>query len=178
MMNLMINKHSILLRDIKAEDAMFLMELNNNIEIARCVVGNPKQITLPQQLLWMENLKQEVKTKRFIIEYDGVAAGTIIISDIDLINLTANLSIKLHPSKWGKGIGKCGVNLALNYCFKELKVFCVTAHVIEYNKASQALLNSCGFMQEGILRSRVIKGKDRYNLISFSIIYDDFIRRM
>lgn len=169
-----IDNQCILLRDIKIDDASFLMNLNNDSEIAKYVVGTPKRVTLQQQMQWIKNLKFEVQTKRFIIEYDGIPVGTVIISDIDLSNATANVNIKLHASARGKGIGKQGINLAMEYCFKTMGIFCITAHVLLYNKASLALFKSCGFVKEGILRSRIIKNNKRYDLVSFSMTYRDF----
>ncbi|MBQ8308200.1 MAG: GNAT family N-acetyltransferase [Clostridia bacterium] len=169
-----IDNHCISLRFIETDDAAFLMELNNNLEIAKCVVGNPRQVTLQEQMCWMKKVATEEKTKRFIIEYDGEPVGTVIISSIDLSNLTANVNIKLHSSARGKGIGKRSIKLALEYCFDVLRIYCVTAHVLSFNKASLALFESCGFIKEGVLRSRVIKNNERCDLISFSITREDF----
>ena len=169
-----IDNHCILLRFIETNDAAFLMELNNDLEIAKYVVGNPRQVTLQEQMFWMKKAATETQTKRFIVEYDGDPVGTIIISNIDLSNLTANVNIKLKASARGKGIGKQSIRLALEYCFDVLQVYCVTAHVLSFNKASLALFESCGFIKEGVLRSRVIKNNERCDLISFSITCEDF----
>lgn len=172
------DKLKVVLRDVKMEDAAFLMELNNDPEIAKYVVGNPKQVTMQQQMLWMKNLQYEAHTKRFIIEYDKLSVGTIIISNIDLINLVANINIKLQYAARGKGIGKQSIGLALKYCFETMGIYCVTAHVLPFNKASLALFKSCGFIEEGVLRSRIIKNFERFDLISFSINYSDFKRTL
>ena len=171
-----VDRQKISLRTIEMKDAVFLMELNNDLEIAKYVVGNPKQVTLEEQMQWMENLKLERQTERFIIEYDGLSVGTIIISNIDLLNSVANINIKLQSSARGKGIGRQSVFLALEYSFLKMKIYCITAHVLPFNKASLALFKSCGFVQEGILRSRVIKNNKRFDLVSFSITYSDFAR--
>lgn len=167
---------SLRLRSLEMSDAAFLMELNNDLEIARLVVGNPRQVTLEEQLRWMEGVKTETRVKRFIVECDGEAAGTVIISDIDAANLTANVNIKLHKNARGKGVGKRSVRLATKYCLESLGLYCLTAHVLAYNEASLALFASCGFVKEGVLRSRAIKNGERCDLVSFSITRDDFER--
>ena len=168
------NEPQVLLRCIENRDAQLLMELNNDPEIAEFVVGNPRIVTLEEQLQWMERVKSEHNTKRFVVECDSLAVGTIIISDIDYSNLTANLNIKLHKLSRGKGIGKQSIKKALEYCFEDMDLSCVTAHVLPYNKSSIALFESCCFTNEGLLRSRVIKGDKRFDLISFSITKDEF----
>lgn len=170
----LLQDNNITLRFVEDSDAALLMELNNDPEIARCVVGTPRTVTLSQQLQWMENIKSETKTKRFIVEYDGESVGTVIISDIDLCNKVANVNIKIKSGLHGKGIGKRSIKLALAYCFDKLELFCVTAHVLSYNKASIALFEHCGFTNEGVLRSRVIKDKQRFDLFSFSMLRDEF----
>ena len=155
------------------KDAAFLMELNNDSEISKYVVGNPKKVTMLEQLQWMEKAKTEIHTKRFIVEYNDTPLGTVIVSNIDLLNLTANINIKLKNSARGQGIGKQSIKLVLKYCFETLGLFCITAHVLSFNAASLALFKSCNFVNEGTLRSRVIKNGERCDLISFSITRND-----
>ncbi len=166
----------ISLRAIENKDAEFLMELNNNIEISHFVVGNPKIVTLQEQMQWMKNIKFETNCKRFIVEYNGLSVGTVIVSNIDQVNLTGNISIKLHKKAQGKGIGKQSIKLIEKYCFDDLNLVCVTAHVLTYNIASLALFQSCGFKNEGVLRSRVIKENHRCDLVSFSMLKSEYIQ--
>lgn len=168
------NEQFVTLRPIKNDDAGFLMELNNDDEIAKFVVGNPRKVTVKEQIQWMQNLENEKNTKRFIVESKGNSVGTVIISNIDRSNLTANLNIKLHKSARKKGIGKKAIKLVLDMCFESMNILCVTAHVLPFNLPSIALFESCGFTKEGILRSRVIKDSQRYDLISFSLTYKDY----
>lgn len=168
------NEQFVILRPIKSEDAGFLMELNNDDEIAKYVVGNPRKVTLKEQIEWMQSLETEKSTKRFIVESNAEQAGTIIISNIDASNSTANLNIKLHKSARRKGVGKKSIKLALDVCFNKMNIRCVTAHILPFNLPSIALFESSGFKKEGILRSRIVKDNKRYDLISFSLTYEDY----
>lgn len=168
-----ISKH-VLIRPIKYEDAEILMTLNNDQKITSLVVGNPTQVTLEEQLRWMNRIRNEKNTIRFMVDYDGKAVGTLIISSIDNINRVANINIKLINEMQSKGIGTSGIMLGLDYCFTVLSLNCVTAHVLSYNNASLALFKKCGFIREGILRSRVIKKGKRVDLICFSILKNEF----
>lgn len=167
--------YEITLRPIELDDAEFLMELNNDMEIAHYVVGTPRIVTLPEQILWIENLKNEKNCQRFIVEYNGKATGTIILSNIDNVNLTANVSIKLHKDSRGKGIGKRSIRLISRYSFETLGMECITAHVLTYNNSSLALFKSCNFTNEGVLKSRVIKDGKRCDLVSFSLTKAQYI---
>lgn len=164
------------LRDISLKDAVLLMELNNNKNIAKFVVGNPTTVTLEEEKLWIDNQKNINDTIRKIIEYDDVSVGTVIFSDIDLINKVANINIKILPEYQGKGLGKISISRACYVAFNELNLYCLTAHILDYNTCSQNLFESIGFNREGILRKRVIKNKKRYNLIVYSLLVEDYLR--
>lgn len=161
---------NIELRPISSNDAYVLMELNNCNEISNYVVGNPKIVSLEQQLEWMEKLKNETNTVRWMIIFNGKAVGTIIVSSIDRINLVGNMNIKLLPEYQGQGIAKKAMLKACNLAFDELKLFCLTANILPYNVASCGLFKSIGFHQDGILRSRVVKNGNRFDLLTFSYL--------
>lgn len=169
----LLQNRMVYLRPVEHGDAELLMELNNDDEIANCVVGNPRKVTLKEQLQWMERLKDETGTKRFIIQAENEAVGTVILTGIDRNNRLANINIKLKRSAQGRGFGKASILLCLEYCFGTLDLFCVTAHILPYNTASIALVESCGFEKEGVLRSRVVKNGQRFDLLSYSILRED-----
>lgn len=158
------------LRPICRDDAVVLMELNNNKQIADFVVGNPQVVTLEQQLRWMDRIQHETNTVRRMIVCNGVAVGTIIISSIDEANATGNMNIKMLPAYQGRGIGKRALLDACNFAFDELNLFCLTANILSYNTASCMLFQKVGFHKDGVLRSRVIKNGERFDLITLSLL--------
>ncbi len=170
----MENKHcSVKLRRIERKDANILMELNNNDVIAKSVVGNPRKVNIEEQLLWMDSLAKERNTVRMMIEYGSNPVGTIIISSIDLDNETGNMNIKILPEFHGKGIGTKALALACQYAFVEMKLSCLTAHILSDNLASVMLFKKIGFIEEGVLRSRVVKEGRRRDLLSLSCLKSD-----
>lgn len=166
-------KESILLKPISVEDAEVLMELNNSSEVSKYVVGDPVIVDLNQQLKWMNSLSIEKNTKRWIINYNGISVGTIILSNIDLKNLVGNMNIKLLPTRQGLGIAKFALREACRIAFDEVGLYCLTANILDYNIKSQRLFETLGFHKDGVLRSRVIKDKERYDLFTYSLLKDD-----
>lgn len=167
------NNLEISLRPLVISDAPILMELNNNEEIAKCVVGNPRKVNMDEQLRWMTRIKQEKNTLRFMITYQNKSVGTLIISNIDKANKVGNINIKLLPQEQGKGLGTISLKLACQYAFEKVDLYCLTAHILSDNEASQKLFKKVGFSREGILRSRVIKDGIRKDLISYSLIKNE-----
>lgn len=168
---------SVELRSIYEEDATVLMELNNDDEISHYVVGSPKKITFEQQLLWMKNLKNETNTVRWMILFEGKAVGTIIVSSIDHINGVGHIAIKLLPKYHARGIAKAALLKACDLAFDDLNLFCLTANILPYNSASCGLFKSVGFQQDGVLRSHVVKSGLRYDLLTFSYLKSERIKR-
>lgn len=158
------------LRSLSVEDAAVLMELNNNQDVAKFVVGTPQIVTIEQQLQWMSKLQHETNTVRWMVTYDGEAVGTVILSSIDYVNSVGNMNIKLLPSYHGRGIAKMALSLACDSAFDELGLFCLTANILPYNTASYMLFRKVGFQQDGILRGRVVKGGERHDLITLSYL--------
>ncbi|MCF0260241.1 MAG: GNAT family N-acetyltransferase [Erysipelotrichaceae bacterium] len=166
----------VAIRKIKMADAPILMEMNNDAQISSSVVGTPSKVTLEEQIKWLENLKNEKDTIRFMVDFEHQPVGTIIISDLNQSNKTGNMNIKLLPRAWGKGIAFSSMGLALDYCFQDLGLECLTAHVLPFNQASVSLFLKLGFVNEGLLRSRVSKDNQRFDLVSFSLLKNEYLK--
>lgn len=169
------NEYDIQLRNIELDDARILMELNNNIEISSYVVGTPNIVTYDQQLKWMDSVKFEKNTVRWMITWNNITVGTIILSNIDKNNCVGNMNIKILPLYHGKGIAQKALKIACTQVFKQYEIYCITAHVLEYNLKSQKLFERVGFKKEGTLRGRVLKEGKRCNLIAYSLLKTEWL---
>ncbi len=166
-----IKGEKVLLRAIEVSDADILRDMINDEEIERMMWGYSFPVAKHQQVKWIENLSGEKSTFRAIIDIDGTAVGTIILSDIDMRNGTAELHIKLAKfSDRGKGYGTDAVHALLRYAFQELRLNCVSCRVKEDNIASQKLFEKCGFVKEGCLRQRVYRQGRYYDFYEYSVL--------
>ncbi|MBR4023240.1 MAG: GNAT family N-acetyltransferase, partial [Ruminococcus sp.] len=106
----------VLLRAIELSDALVLQQMINDEEIERMMWGYSFPVAHHQQIKWIENLSNEKGVFRAMIDVDGTAIGTIILSDIDMRNGTAEIHIKLaNASERGKGYGADAVSALLSY---------------------------------------------------------------
>ena len=162
------------MRPIEIKDATVLMELNNDREIAKFVVGTSKTVTIEEQLKWMtEVLVNEKTVRRWMIDVDGEAVGMVSLSSIDLKNGTCNMNIKLSPSCQGRGIARVALKKACDIAFDEMNMSCLTAHILPYNEKSIKLFQKSGFKKDGVLRSRVVKDGARWDLFAFSLLREE-----
>ena len=171
---MILSNGKIVLRAVEIDDAECLNEMINSPEIEKMVVGWSFPVSIKNQNDWISNLKNS-DTVRYTVDYEGKAVGLAIISNIDFKNSTANLNIKLSdkcPKKCG--IGSSAVKLMIEYCFDELNLNCLTANILEYNLASQNTFVKNGFRKDGVLRKRVYKCSNYYDLYAYSLLRDEY----
>ncbi|KKB40914.1 GNAT family N-acetyltransferase [Bacillus thermotolerans] len=174
---MIISNENITLRAIEVEDMELLKELINDPNIERMVVGWSFPVSTYQQINWINNLKNDNKNIRYIIDVQETGAvGVASLTSIDFKNGTATVNIKLKKddSARKKGIGYKAITMLSKYAFNELNLNCLVANILAYNIASQKLFEKCGFSFEGVLRNRVFKNASYQDLHSYSLLRSDF----
>ncbi len=170
-----IRGKEVLLRAIELSDAALLQQMINDAEIEQMMWGHSFPVSAHQQKNWIENVSNNKSVFRAMIDVDGITVGTIILSDIDMVNGNAELHIKLGNSNCrGKGYGTDAVMALLEYSFNELRLNCVYCRIREDNIPSVKLFEKCGFIKEGLLRSRVYKKGKYHNFYEYSILKSEF----
>jgi len=166
----------VTLRAIDEGDADVLMSMINDPEIESAVVGYSYPVSLNQQKKWISELKND-STIRYMVDYENEAVGVVSVSSLDFKNRCGNLNIKLLKKARGKGIAKRAVGLLVKYCFEELNLNCVYASVLDNNEASKKLWEKFNFHLDGVLRQRIYKNNRYHDLISYSLLKDEFDER-
>lgn len=166
----------VLLRAIEKEDNALLLRLINDPDTERMLGGSSFPVSSRAQEIWTEQQNSAVNTLRCIItlrEQPEIGLGTVILSNIDQKNGTAQIHLKLDEAARGKGYGTDAVNALTAYAFDELRLQCLFADIVAYNLASEALFKKCGYRLDGVLRSRVFKNGDYVDLKSYSRLKSD-----
>lgn len=166
------------LRALTKSDATMLMELMNDPDIENMLGGKSVPISYENQCLWMERQLECRDTLRCIVADKTVpekGLGTIILSEIDCMNGTAQIHVKLNASDGQrKGYGLDAVKTLVSYAFEELRLNCIYALILSYNRPSTELFKKAGFVCEGELRSRIFKKGRYYNCYICSLIQEDW----
>lgn len=162
----------VLLRAIELSDKDILLDIINDSETEFSLGGWSFPVSSLNQEEWIKALKPNDKILRCMIVDRELSKplGTVILSDIDYKNGNGEIHIKLARDVRGKGYGIDTVRTLVNYAFNELRLNCIYAHVNVYNNLSQKLFEKCGFIQEGVLRSRIFKKGSYHNVKVMSII--------
>ena len=86
--------------------------------------------------------------------------GSIGFHTVSGVHRSAELSYDLAPAHWGRGIGTAAAKALTRWAHESAAVTRVQATVLHSNVRSQAVLERCGFVQEGLLRSyRQVRGR-------------------
>ncbi len=163
----------VVLRAIEPEDNAMLLEMLNDPRTENVLGGASYPVSAAGQRKWFESLSGSDSVLRCIIadrENVGEGLGTVILSDIDRKNGTAEIHIKLAPESRGKGYGTDAVRAMVGYAFAEQRLNCVYAQVLSHNAASAQMFRKCGFVHEGVLRQRVYKNGGYADVLSFSVL--------
>ncbi len=169
--------NTVVLRGIEQDDNQMLLDLINDPETEKMLGGSSWPLTMRDQLNWFSNLSSNDKCLRCVIaikEDPTKAVGTIILNEIDYKNGTAHIHIKLSANGGrGRGYGTDSINTLTKYAFNELRLNCIYANILTYNEASVKLFEKCGYKRDGVLRSRVYKNGNFYDVYAYSIIQND-----
>ena len=165
----------VLLRAIEPEDSETLRAMINDPEIERMVWGYSFPVSRKGQADWISSRSGNNDIFRAMIDVDGEGIGTIMLSDIDLRNGSAEIHIKLADRNMrGKGYGTDAVKTLVRYAFRELRLNCIYSRVNANNTASKRMFLKCGFCLEGILRARVYKDGSFQDFEEYSILSGEF----
>lgn len=168
---------NIVLRAISESDAYLLLQMINDPDTEKMLGRSSFPVSLSAQLRWIQSQEGRSDVLRCIVAertQEKVGLGTVILSDIDRKNGTAQVHIKLGVENCrGKGYGTDALNTIVEYAFQEMRLQCVYAEVLEYNIASQKLFEKCGFHRDGLLRSRIYKNGKYTNVVTYSCLKED-----
>ncbi|MFK7948250.1 MAG: GNAT family N-acetyltransferase [Saprospiraceae bacterium] len=126
---------------------------------------------------WFETITNDPTRMDFIIsqQRDIELVGTISLTNIDLYNRSANLSIIIPRKHYhNKGIGSEAIFLLLLYVFETLNLNRVHIQIPTYNSLAIAVANKIGFKQEGELRQAYFDKNEYHNVLQFGILKTDF----
>ena len=166
----------IVLRALEPSDCALLLEMINDPETEKMLGGSSFPVSEAAQAKWIADQQGKNDVLRCIAADQADPAkgvGTVILSDIDRKNGVAQVHIKLAADCRGKGYGTDALKTVVDYAFRQMRLHCVYAHVLDYNDASQKLFEKCGFRKEGRLRARAYKDGAYVDAISYSVVNHD-----
>ena len=167
--------HNIILREFLYGDAPGLVKNGNNAKIARNQRDSyPNPYTMEYARHWIQYIKQHHADTRFVIATPDEAIGEIgFIIQPDVHCHSGEIAYWVGEEYWGQGIATTALNYVINYAFQEKGLKRLYADIMEYNHASQRVLQKCGFQLDGVMRKHIFKHGKFYDQLVFSRLADD-----
>lgn len=136
---------------------------------------------LPQQQRELKKLLDSFaeNTNKYIFAVRGAESDALIgiagFDDILWTNRVATLFIGIgDPRNTGRGLGKEALQLLLDFGFYELNLDRIQLYVIAYNEAAINLYEGLGFIKEGTLRKFILRDGDRYDLLVYGLLEEEW----
>lgn len=104
----------------------------------------------------------------------GVFSGTCSLSHINPVYFYGNLGYWVRSSQRGRGMAGMAARLVARFAFEQLLLARVEVVVAMGNAPSLLVAEKIGAQREGILRNRIIVGRDIHDAVMFSFIPKDF----
>jgi len=150
----------IYLESIAIDDAESLALEANSREIAESIaaVGSfPSPYLIENAVSFIQNaMKAALEGREFHFAIKSMADKSLVgvcgITNVDNVSMKAEIGYWVGKTHWGNGYGKQAASLLLEIAFEKLGLNRVYATVLSFNERSIKLLQSVGFVKEGVLR--------------------------
>lgn len=161
---------SLKLRKIKIDDLQLIMKWRMSPEVTSYMYTNPK-LTIESQKTWLINISQNQEVLYWMIEFDNVPIGILDICDIDKKNKKCSWAYYIGDTSFrGKGIAtslECNI---YDYVFDTLGLNKLCCEVFEQNDRVVKMHQKFGTEIEGLLREHIIKGEEKYNVVTMGVL--------
>ena len=150
----MIYGKKIYLREILKEDIDIAYNLCSDSEVLKY---NGDQYGVLSKKYIIEHLKYlNIPSRRnyVIVDKQSNIVGVIIYSEDKYARNIYSISITIGKKYWRKGYGSDAIHTILGYLFGKRKAHKVELEVVRENEAEILCYKKCGFIEEGIRRSK------------------------
>ncbi|MBM7586467.1 RimJ/RimL family protein N-acetyltransferase [Bacillus pakistanensis] len=158
------------------EDLPIISSWSKNEHLQRNLDALPfKPKTNDEIQKWMNHSSE--KDFRFAIRLmdTNELIGYVEVDGILWTHRTGWVTIAIGDGRyWGDGYGKEALTCLISYAFQELNLFRLQLTVFSYNERAIKLYKSLGFEEEGRFRKFLQRDGDRYDMILFGLLKDEW----
>ena len=147
----------LLLRRLERTDARAMFFLRSDENILRYLGKEPaKTITEAEEFIGRINKdvdeNESILWGIALLDNPAVIIGTICLWNFRKEHYRSEIGYILHPDFWRQGIMKEAINCVVGYGFTIMGLHSIEAQLSPANTASSGVLESTGFVKEGLLK--------------------------
>ena len=161
----------VTLRTWHLDDVNDLVALANNKNIAQFMADVfPHPYTIENGKTFIGFATSNPNSKIFAIIIDGKPVGSIGLHlQTDILRKNAEIGYWLGEQHWGKGIITQAVPQMIDYGFKNMDIVRIFARIFGTNKASQKVVEKCGFIIEGKYEKTIFKNNEFIDELIYAV---------
>jgi diamine N-acetyltransferase len=108
---------------------------------------------------------------RFMVESEGRTIGVLDISDFDPHNMRFSIGIVIYDKRdRGNGYGHEIIEAIKEYALNTLNMKQIWVEIDDFNTASIALFESCGFERCGVMKDWICYAGEFHDVLRYQII--------
>jgi [ribosomal protein S5]-alanine N-acetyltransferase len=165
------------LRIPREADAQRLFELAGDPEVTRFFSWGPYEHP-DEAVAWLATLPQRradgIALELAVVDPDDWVIGVIAVLEVSKRDRRAIMGVWLGQAYWGTGVNAEAQALIAHLVFEPLRMERFGAWVDVRNPRSQRSLERLGYVREGVLRGWHRHGDERRDLISYSLLRDEW----
>ncbi|MGM0851934.1 MAG: GNAT family N-acetyltransferase [Bacillota bacterium] len=166
----------IYLSGFQEEDVTAIREWSQNEEVQRLLDALPHKPKAQEDIKkWMGDPGDNAYRFAIRLKDDGRIIGFVELDGILWTHRVGWVSISIGDEQsWGNGYGKEAMKCLLAYAFHELNLYRLQLTVFSYNERAIRLYESLGFTKEGSYRQFLQRDGDRYDMVLYGILADEW----
>ncbi|MFO8003229.1 GNAT family N-acetyltransferase [Thioalkalivibrio sp.] len=171
------------LRALEPEDAPVIYRWRNDPGYLSGVESIKRYISTETEKRWIHQAIRNHEEKRvvrlgIVLKATDELIGMVHLSNIDHVSRHANVgSLIGEPRHRGKGYVAEARFLLFEYGFMELGLQCISTRILASNTASIRSAERFGYVKEGVLRRRIYKEGSFQDLIAYSMLREEFMKK-
>lgn len=132
--------------------------------------------------IWADFIDPKATHGRLIFVMEEAATGRNVggfnINSVDHRNGTFSIGMQVNPDARGQGYGTEAMELALRYCFQELRLHKCNSAYTEGNAGSARMHEKLGFVMEGIRREVLYHDGRYWNEVLCGLTRAEYLARV
>jgi len=170
----------LILRQLTPEDVTALLKHFGNPEVVKFLEMNPLK-TIHQAnewLKWMQSFfasKDGLRWGVVLKEGDGSVIGSAGLGGWNREANYAEIGYDIVRPYWRQGYGTEVARALVEFAWEHMNLNRIEAEIVAGNEASSHILKKLGFKQEGVLRQRVFKGGQYWDVLLFGLLRHEYI---
>jgi ribosomal-protein-alanine N-acetyltransferase len=172
----------LVLRELRLSDAAAVASGAGDRRVARYLIQVPSPYPISLARHWVEHRMEWWSLGRGITFAVTLAGepddllGTVSLRRY-VRDRRAELGYWLAAPMWRQGFATEAARAVIDFGFRELGLARVYAQVLAGNRASRAVLDKLGMLNEGIKRQHVNKARRLHDVVLYGLLRDEWLRR-